>query len=58
VVEHKAVSKLILVDALSRHVGAAIHGSLLEKENVLREQAKDAFCVSLQEPTVAENNFF
>jgi hypothetical protein len=44
VVEHKAGSKMTHVDALRRHVGNVTHGNLLDRENVLREQAKDAFC--------------
>jgi len=33
------------LDALSRHVGAVVQGGTLEKEDVLREQAKDTFCL-------------
>ena len=43
-VEHRAGSKIGHVDALSRHVGAVIHKGTLNKENVLSEQKKDAFC--------------
>jgi len=32
------------VDALSRHRSTILHGGTLDKENVFREQAKDAFC--------------
>jgi len=33
------------VDVLSRHVGAIVQGDTLEKEDDLREQAKEAFCL-------------
>ena len=33
------------VDALSCHVGSVTHDNALNKENVLREQEKDAFCI-------------
>ena len=45
VVEHKPGSKIGHVDALSRHVGSVTHDNVLNKENVLREQEKDAFCI-------------
>jgi len=45
VVEHKPGSKMGHVDALSRHVGSVAHDNALGKENVLREQEKDAFCI-------------
>jgi len=44
-VEHRAGSKIPHVDALSRHVGAVIHKDILDRNNILREQAKDAFSV-------------
>jgi len=44
VVEHKPGSKMGHVDALSRHVGSVARGNALDKENVLREQEKDACC--------------
>ena len=56
--EHRPGSKMGHVDALSRHVGTVIQENPLDKENVLREQAKDAFCTSLQEPSVVNRNFF
>jgi len=40
IVEHKAGSKISHVDALSRHVGVIIEGSLPSKERILREQGK------------------
>jgi len=43
VVEHRAGKKMTHVNALSRHVGAIVQGGTLEKEDVLREQTKDAF---------------
>ena len=45
VVEHKPGSKMGHVDALSRHVGSVTQDNALNKENVLREQEKDAFCI-------------
>jgi hypothetical protein len=42
--ERKAGSKRSDVDALSRHVGAVTQENPLNRENVRREQAKDAFC--------------
>ena len=45
VVEHRAGTKTAHVDALSRHVGTIVQGGNLDKEDVLREQAKDAFCL-------------
>ena len=43
-VEHRAGSKIGHVDALSRHVGAIMHEDILDRNNILREQAKDTFC--------------
>jgi len=45
IVQHRAGSKIGHVDALSRHVGAVMHEGPLRKENILREQADDTFCV-------------
>ena len=45
VVEHRAGKKMAHVDALSRHVGTVVQGGTLGKEYVLREQAKDTFCL-------------
>ena len=50
-VEHRAGTKIPHVDALSRHVGAVIHEDILDRNNILREQAKDAFCVK-QKPGI------
>jgi hypothetical protein len=44
-VEHRAGSKIGHVDALSRHVGTVVGAEPLGKENVLREQKKDDFCI-------------
>jgi hypothetical protein len=44
-VEHRAGSRIAHVDALSRHVGAVLHQSSLNRENILEGQSKDAFCV-------------
>ena len=52
--EHRPGSKMGHVDALSRHVGTVIQGNPLDKENVLREQAKDAFCTK-QSPGTYRN---
>ena len=58
-VEHRAGSKIAHVDALSRHVGAVINQSSLNRENILREQQKYAFCVK-QNPGehFSRNEFF
>jgi len=45
VVEHKPGYKMGHVDALSRHVGSVAHDNALNKENVIREKEKDAFCI-------------
>jgi len=42
VVQHRAGTKMPHVDAPSRHVGTIVKGGTLDKEDVLREQAKDA----------------
>ena len=41
------------VDALRRHVGAVVQGGTREKEDVLREQAKDTFCLKQSPGTYA-----
>jgi hypothetical protein len=43
-VQHRVGSKIGHVDALSRHVGTVTHEDSLDKETVIREQAKDDFC--------------
>jgi len=43
VVEHKPGSKIGLLDALSRHVGAVMHEDSLDKERIFSEQQKDEF---------------
>jgi hypothetical protein len=45
VVQHRPGSKIGHVDALSRHVGSVTQGNALDRENVLKEQEKDAFCI-------------
>jgi len=42
-VEHRPGLKMGHVDAFSSHVGTVIEENALDNENVLREQAKDAF---------------
>jgi len=44
VVEHRAGIKMDHVDDLGHYVGTILQGGTLDKENVLREQAKEAFC--------------
>ena len=44
-VEHQTGNKMVHVGALSRHVGTKIQGGALEKEDVLREEAKEALCL-------------
>ena len=44
-VEHRAGKKIAHVDAFSLHVGTVVQGGTLEKEDVLREEAKDTFCL-------------
>jgi hypothetical protein len=48
-VEHRPGSKISHADALSRHVGVVKHDDNLDRDNVLREKAADAFC-SQQNP--------
>ena len=43
VVEHGAGSKIGHADALSPHVGAILQEGILDKKNILQEQAKDTF---------------
>jgi hypothetical protein len=50
-VEQRAGSKIPHVDALSRHVATVIHEDILDRNNILREQAKDDFCVK-QKPGI------
>jgi len=53
-VEHRAGTKIAHVDAFSHHVGTTVQGGTLDKEDVLREQAKDAFCLK-QKPGTYES---
>jgi len=46
-VEHRAGTKIVHVDALSRHVGAVMSGGTLSEESVLREQAKEKICAKI-----------
>ena len=57
VVEHRAGTKMAHVDALSHHVGTLVQGGTLEKNDILREEAKDAFCLRGQVPMAAKRNF-
>jgi len=57
-VEHRAGSKIAHVDALSRHVGAIINQSSLNRENILREQQKEAFCIKQDLGTHSSRNEF
>jgi len=59
VVEHRAGKKMVRVDALSRHVGTIVQEGTPEKEDVLREQAKDVFCLKQSPGTyVSRKGFF
>jgi hypothetical protein len=50
---------MVRVDALSRHVGTIVQESTPEKEDVLREQAKDVFCLKQSPGTyVSRKGFF
>jgi len=53
VVEHRAGKKMAHVDALSRHVGTVVQGGTLEKEDVLREQTEDTYCLKQSPGTYA-----
>ena len=55
-VEHRAGFKIRPVDALSRHMGALIDEDIQDMNNVLREQAKDAFCVK-QKPSYRTSSY-
>jgi hypothetical protein len=44
VAEHKAGSKIGHMDTLSRHVSAVMDDGILNKERILCEHGKDAFC--------------
>jgi hypothetical protein len=44
IVEHRPGTKIAHADALSRHVGTVTRESILDKETVLQEQLRDAFC--------------
>jgi len=58
VVEYRAGKKMAHVDALSRHVGTVVQGGTLEEEDVLREQAKDTFCLKQSPGTYASRKEF
>jgi len=58
VVEHRVGKKMAHVDALSRHVGNVVQRDTLEKEGVLREQAKDTFCLKKIPGTYASRKDF
>ena len=58
-VDHRAGTKMAHIDALSRHFGTTVQGGTLEKEGVLREQAKDPFCQKrAQVPMTERRNYF
>jgi hypothetical protein len=57
-VEHRAGSRIAHVDALSRHVGAVLRQSSLNRENILEEQGKDAFCVKQSPGTYSSRSEF
>jgi hypothetical protein len=58
VVQHRSGKKMAHIDALSRHVGAIVQGGALEKEDVLCEKAKDAFCLKQNTGTYASGKEF
>jgi hypothetical protein len=55
VVQHRPCFKMSHVDALSRHVGTVTNGSALDRENVLRGQAKEAFSSKITVSCIGEN---
>jgi len=58
VVEHRAGSKIGHVDALSPHVGAILEEGILDRKNILQEQAKNAFCTKQAQGHInARKNF-
>jgi hypothetical protein len=46
------------VDVLSRHVGTVTHGNLLDRENVFREQTKDAFSQKRDQERIVANRIY
>ena len=46
IVEHRPGTKIVHVDALSRHVGRVTINHFLDKVTVLQEQKKEAFCTN------------
>jgi hypothetical protein len=58
IVEHRPGSKMNHIDALSRRVGTVTQVDALDRQNVLREQAKDAFCSrQTQDPIITGESF-
>jgi len=57
VVEHRAGSKIGHVDALSRHVGAILQEGILDRKDIVQEQAKDAFCTKQSPGTYKIKDF-
>jgi hypothetical protein len=44
VVRHRPAAKIAHADALSRHVGTVTHKNCIDKETIIQEQSRDAFC--------------
>jgi hypothetical protein len=57
IVEHRHGTKIAHADALSRHEGTVTRENSLDKETVLQEQLRDAFCTKLPARILARENF-
>jgi hypothetical protein len=55
VVQHRPVSKIGHVDALSRHVGAVMVNDSSDKQNIKCKEEKDDFCVKQNPGAFSEN---
>jgi hypothetical protein len=44
VVQHRPAAKTAYADALSRHIGTVTHKNCIDKETIIQEQSRDAFC--------------
>ena len=58
IIQHRPAAKIAHADALSRHVGTVTHKNCIDKETIIQEQSRDAFCTKQSPGSYSSKNEF
>jgi hypothetical protein len=58
VVQHRPAAKIAQAEALSRHVGTVTQKNCIDKQTIIQEQSRDAFCTKQTPGSYSGKNEF